>query len=307
MYESRVRGISPAQAADAMIRLEWCEAAARRAKTDGERLRTGRRAKGVDVAQSENGDKAAIADFDGALCEQVRAIPCQDANKFGRDVIAEIAEANDAEPGSLRYENVGIDPIGVGVGALNELRAQPDGAMLQALNAGAPPLSRDARGPDGSTFEWVPDESRFADLSAQMWWQLREDLRLGRIGLPYDPQLFRELTTRTFDRHAGKVRLESKKTLRKRMGGKSPDKADALVFANWVRPRAVELEAVDERWRAGRRTPDRDPARFLTPDEVPASVTTAEDALSGEELLDVGPFARDWGGASDSTFDWLGS
>lgn len=87
MCESRTRGISPAQAAEAMILREWCEHAAQRYEIDAFRQMHNRaRAKGVDVAQSENGDRAAIADFEGACLLRVRAFPCPNATDLGTQV-----------------------------------------------------------------------------------------------------------------------------------------------------------------------------------------------------------------------------
>ena len=59
LYRSRVRGISPAEAPDALIRREWCMEAV--ARYSDMALRTGEPALGVDVANSEDGDKGAIA------------------------------------------------------------------------------------------------------------------------------------------------------------------------------------------------------------------------------------------------------
>jgi hypothetical protein len=255
------------------------------------------------VAQSENGDKAAIADWRGNAMTSVRSFHCPNATHLGRDVVME------AKRDGVQAEHVGIDPVGVGAATMNEAREPVRRRRIARPGAQRrrPPSSRRRRGTrTGAPPSGPRDANFFGNLRAQMWWQLREDLRLGaptsrRRGARAAAHLPK------YRVHNGKTWLESKEDLRKRTGGKSPDDADAVVYGNWVRPRAVELEEIDERWRAGRREPDRDPARFLTPEEVPASVTTAEDALSGEELLDVGPFARDWGGASDSTFDWLGS
>ena len=85
--KTRTRGISPAQAAEAMILREWCEHAAQRYEIDAFRQMHNRaRAKGVDVAQSENGDRAAIADFEGACLLRVRAFPCPNATDLGTQV-----------------------------------------------------------------------------------------------------------------------------------------------------------------------------------------------------------------------------
>lgn len=233
LYESRVRGISPAQATDSLIKLEWCEAAAAR---DPRPLRTGVRALGVDVANSEHGDKAAIARWDGATLTEVVAARCPDSNQLGLLVWAEIQRER------IAPWYVGVDPIGVGAGTVNTLdaKAAGTGAVVQRLNGGASPQTSVARAPDGAPMDWVGDANLFVNLRAQMYWQLREDLRLGKVALPDDPHLFRELTTPTYKISGGKVVVEAKDDIRKRLGGASPDRADAVVYGNWVRRRFVD-------------------------------------------------------------------
>jgi hypothetical protein len=80
LFESRVRGISPSEADDALIRLAWCQEAARR--YGDVRFREGLPALGVDVANSENGDKAAIARGLGACLLEVVSFPCPDASHW---------------------------------------------------------------------------------------------------------------------------------------------------------------------------------------------------------------------------------
>lgn len=234
MYGSRVRGISPPQAADALIRKEWLELAA--ARFNDPAFRIGKRAKGVDVAQSEAGDKAAVADWSGACLLGVRAFHCPNATQLGRDVWMEVGRDR-VEP-----YHVGVDPVGVGAAtanALDELSALT-GRYVQKLNGGAAPVPGIAKAPDGSSMDWAPEANSFANLRSQMWWQLREDFRRGHIAIPPEeeaPELWRQLTLPTFAVKTGKTWVEGKKEIRKRTGGKSPDDADAVVYGNWVRQR----------------------------------------------------------------------
>lgn len=235
LYLSRVRGIAPEQAEHALIRLAWCEAAVRRGEdiTTAPALKMGPRSLGVDVAQSEAGDLAAIAAGVGACLLSVKAFPCPNATKLGRDVWA-IMTAERVAP-----EHVGVDPIGVGAATVNALDELTDARYLARVvrcNGGGKALPASSRAPDGSVMDWLPDANTFKNLRAQMWWQLREDLRNGSIALPRDPTLFRELTIVQFRDEDGKVTIESKDDIRKRLG-KSPDRADAVVYWNWVRPR----------------------------------------------------------------------
>lgn len=225
-FKSRVRGLCPMEAVSALIRWEWLEAAAQRFEsTDSAR---GEHALGVDVANSEHGDRRAIAYFRANRLLRCEAEPCADANALGRAVV-DIAR-NPYAPVAAR--RIGVDPIGVGAGTVNEMRRI--GVAPVALNSAAPPVARAARAPDGSRYDWVPDANAFLNLRAQMYWQLREDLRLGQMDLPRDPDLWRELVAVRFETHNGKVRIEPKDDIRARLGA-SPDRADAVVLGNWVR------------------------------------------------------------------------
>jgi len=77
----------------------------------------------------------------------------------------------------------------------------------------------------------------FLNLRAQMWWQMRMDLQHGRIALPDDPELRRELLTPRWEVRNGKIVIEAKEEIRKRLRGRSPDKAEAAVLWAWVRDR----------------------------------------------------------------------
>lgn len=239
LYESRVRGISPEQAVDSLIRLEWLKEAAK--KYGNKEMRAGKRALGVDVANSENGDKSAIATWQGACLLDVKAERCPNANLLGRQVWRK-AQTENVEPW-----HIGVDPVGVGAGCANELaelaQNSPDTeGTVQFLGGAMKPMTASAKAQDGTSMEWVVDANLFDNLRSQMYWQFREDLRKGRVAMPDDPDLFKELTTPRYTSDGGKVVVEPKKEIRKRLGGKSPDRADAVIYGNWVRPRAVVTE-----------------------------------------------------------------
>lgn len=227
LYESRVRGISPAQATDALIQRSWCEAAIAR-YNDGA-LRNGPRAWGVDVANSENGDKGAVARWLGRCLLEVDAKPCPDANVLGSQVVEEVKRLNG------RASHVGIDSVGVGAGAVNECKRLS--FRVQALNGGARAIPTfDGERDVEDDRKQTRNEEKFANLRAAMWWQMREDLRLGRIALPNDKDLIQDLVTPKWETKGGKIIVEPKEEIKLRLGH-SPDKGDAAVYGNWVRDR----------------------------------------------------------------------
>ena len=237
MYRSRVRGISPAEATDALIKLAWCERSAERWRSRAAPTESDRPAVGLDVAQSEHGDKASVAKGRGNRLMTVESAQCNNATKLGRDT-AEYAKTHGVEP-----RHVGVDAIGVGAAALNALRE--DLGAVQALYGGAAPaVKAGMKEQDGESREWLPDANRFKNLRSQMYWQMREDLRTDNVDLPPDPELFRQLTMPTFREMGNLVIVESKDDIKKRLG-RSPDDADAVVYWNWVRPRAAIRTAED--------------------------------------------------------------
>jgi hypothetical protein len=130
--------------------------------------------------------------------------------------------------------HIGVDSIGVGAGTVNEMRRVIGTGSPTAINGGASPQHRATQGADGEG--WSADANQFLNLRAQAHWQLREDLRKGVIGLPDDPDLIEELVMAKYQVRSGKVVLESKDDIKKRLG-RSPNRSDAVVYGNWVRPR----------------------------------------------------------------------
>lgn len=234
LYQSRVRGISPAEAEDALILRLWCEAAA--ARYADERYRAGLLSLGVDVANSEGGDKAAIARWQGACLTEVVSFACPDASVLGKQVGDEMAECG------ILPKHVGVDSVGVGASTVNKLKERFRG--VQALNGGErayPGVDEDVRyrtHPDeqGEPGVSIVESERYFNLRSQMWWQMREDLRLARVAVPDDKELWADLTVPTYETRGGKIVVESKETIRERLG-RSPDKGDAAVYGNWVRRR----------------------------------------------------------------------
>ena len=228
LYRSRVRGISPAEAEDALIKLEWCVEAT--AHYSDPAFRVGAVALGVDVANSEAGDKAAIAQGRGACLMEVRSFACPDAVQLGIDVGA-LIQADGIDP-----RRVGVDSVGVGAAPVGRLKEM--GFYVRALNAGSKAvdsLDREARARTG---RGVFAGEQFANLRAQMHWKMRTDLQRGHIALPDDRELFDDLTTPTWFTRNGKIFVEPKEKIRERLG-RSPDRGDAAVYWNWVRSRPV--------------------------------------------------------------------
>lgn len=217
---SRSRGLSPTEAADALIRMSWLRAAVERAADLTERQRLmaiGQNAAGVDVANSETGDRGSIAEGVGALCLGVQSFPCPDGNAFARVHVARLVGPK------LASANIGIDSVGVGAGPVNEMRR----------------LQKPVTALGGADAPW-PDrehEEEFLNLRSQMYWTAARELAEGEVGIvAEDEELFADLLTPTFTTRNGKIVVESKEALKKRLPGqRSPDRGDAYVYWNWMR------------------------------------------------------------------------
>lgn len=248
MFKSRVRGISPAESTNALIKLDWCKRSADRHKQ--------RRitpddlpAMGIDVAQSETGDKASKARGRGNWLHSVESFRCTNATELGRDV------AKEAKQQGVLPKHVGVDAIGLGAATVNALREEL--GSIRAIISGSSPIDGAQQGPDGEERSWMPDANRFENLRSQMWWQMREDLRTDAVDLPDDSELHRQLTMPQFKDEGKVVKLEAKDEIRKRLG-RSPDDADAVVYWNWIRPRRTVTPVRDVETKEQDRAPKYD-------------------------------------------------
>lgn len=210
---SRTRGISPAQAIDALIKVEWCLKAVE--KFDSTKIHDGEKALGVDVANSEAGDKASMAWGIGVICTKIEDFRCPDSNQLGHMVMRILREEN------ISTKRLGIDGVGVGAGTINTLREYGIRDKRINLQGGASPVK-------------TGKEEKYNNFRTQMWWQAREDLRNGEVGMPNDTELIADLTAPKFETQNGKIVVESKESIKKRLG-RSPNKGDAFVYWNWVR------------------------------------------------------------------------
>lgn len=229
LYLGAVRGLSPGQSADSLIKMKWCIASRDETDRKREELLKGKAALGVDVANSINGDKAAIARGKGAVLLVVEDFQCANANKLGtRDVFRTMKEHD------VEEDYVGVDRVGVGAGTVNAL-ADID-IDVQALGGADSPVKIKGQ------------EEEFNNLRSQMWWELREDLRLGQIILTNDEDLFADLVAPNWQTKRGKITVEGKEDFKKRLG-RSPNKGDAVVYWNWARKKRTPKNIRFLKWK----------------------------------------------------------
>lgn len=231
-YLSRVRGISPSEHQDALIRQAWIDRAVERWRT--RQLRQGFWGMGVDVARSEDGDKGAIAEGVGPHLDKVDRFPCPDPVKLGVRVGAMIATRE------IYERHVGVD-VGGGYGGGTADKLKELGIYVVEFNGGSKAVPKIDETLLEEKEEAVRQATLFRNKRAQAHWRLALDLQMDRIALPPDPELHEELRALRWEARLGKVYVEEKADLMERLG-RSPDKADAVVIWNWVRERLFDEE-----------------------------------------------------------------
>jgi len=250
MYKSRVRGISPEQDTDSLIQRSWILNCVEHELPYDYSYH----AVGVDVANSENGDKAALAWGNGNQLMEVHDFSCPNATHLAYNLFMETHELREKHYTNYNtrklYEfdimpgMVGVDTVGVGVATFNALL--DEGLEPVSLSGGQwedcipEELYRDENDIDGSDKDKYRKLYKFQGLRSQMWWELREDLRQGKIKINIDDkdllsEIIKELITIKVTYRDNFIAVESKDTLKKRLSGKSPNKADAIVYWNWTR------------------------------------------------------------------------
>ena len=127
-----------------------------------------------------------------------------------------------------------VDKIGVGAGT-----------YWRMVELGVPAVGVESAGKP----LWQPDG--YANLRAEMWWHaravfLRQYKEGGVLSIPDDPELIAELAAvRAKPRSDGLLMVEPKEAIRARLG-RSPDKADSLIYCLADLPDPMEDEVTGE-------------------------------------------------------------
>ena len=222
LFVSMDLGEFPEEADDTIIPLTWVQAAVERAAR-----RDGKPCIGVDVARYGN-DSTVFMQIDGRVAEITHMYQGKDLMKT----------ANRCAALAPIVHKVGIDDAGLGGGVVDRLR-ELEVRNIVPLNAG----------------EKARDSDRFANAGTEWMWNLRkafEDNYKGSsrendtgewFSIPNHKTLIHQLAARKFDiLHDGRVRMETKQHMKER-GEKSPDMADAMAMAYWVKRRSVNDNA----------------------------------------------------------------
>jgi hypothetical protein len=170
---------------------------------------------GGDVARG-GGDCTVIAPLYGTWFDEILKYPGK-ATPSGQVVAALLLQARKDE------SRIGVDVIGVGASVFDSL--QMAGIDVLGINFGAGTKWRDKSG-----------KLLFRNVRAAAYWCLREALDPDNntdVALPPDPELLADLCAPKWGLSVGKVTIEEKAEIIKRIG-RSPDKGDAVVYAWWA-------------------------------------------------------------------------
>ncbi len=134
----------------------------------------------------------------------------------------QVADEVKAWADALEVPAVFVDGTGLGAGVVDRLS-----------QLGVPVIGVDCGGK-------ARRPAQFADLRAEIFWEVARLLREDAAAIPNDPVLVGQLLALRYDvSSTGRIRLESKSKLRKR-GVASPDRADALALA-FMEPPSLQI------------------------------------------------------------------
>ena len=258
IFKAMVRGITPTDDESSLIKGAWIDAADiwgehfAGCKKDPE----GYNGCGVDVAQSLNGDMASVAWFESNELVRIDEFVCNNATHLAYNLIMDDVQLmeNDYtkfDTGKVADYDImpcciGVDTVGVGVATLNAFA--DEGFTVTSMSGGV--------WKDEGIIPIITDEDdreilqySFANGRSQWYWELAEDLRKGlvRINIEDRAQFAAFKKEATAIRRAESdnyIAIEKKTVLKKRLKGKSPNRLDAVVYANWCR-KAYRLTSGD--------------------------------------------------------------
>lgn len=181
---------------------------------------------GSDVARMGD-DKSTFAKFEGNYLAKLKTFSELDTAILANRLI----DFQNIE--SIPAENTGIDTVGLGAGTYDSMKEKRRKCI--EIISGAKPTKIYKNG--GTTYE-------FKNLRSQMWWQFRLDCKGMNICIDSDDQeLLTDLTAPRYKIINEKmIQVEPKEEIKKRLG-RSPDKGDAVVYANAMRAGIIKSKA----------------------------------------------------------------
>lgn len=221
-YRIRVLGLPPITANDTLIPWDWVDIA--KNNLDCVAMDTDQEVFSVDVGAG--GDASVILRRRGNVVLEILTNDTADSEVLTGWIMGKIFKH---EP-----RIVFIDSIGWGWGIAGNLRARTQVEIV-----------------DVNVAESATEDGRYTRLRDELWGRLRERFEHHDISIPDDDELMAQLTTIKYEEPNGKLKVESKRDLKKR-GLDSPNKADALMMSEYYQ------SAMLRKMGAGRRSTRRE-------------------------------------------------
>jgi hypothetical protein len=208
MFQARCLGNFPSAEANTIIPLNFIELAAEKERHDALARLGGVLKLGVDPARYGDDETVISPRIGNRTPEQYIS------RQEGTDQTAGRVKLYGTNP---RAEFIGIDCDGLGAGVYDTLYSDNWDGIFEIHN-GASAL------PDNTGLT-------FANFASQLWWHVRELFIKGDIAIPDDEDLKSQLASRRYQVTRQGIAIEPKDVYKKRMNGKSPDRADALMYS----------------------------------------------------------------------------
>lgn len=202
VYRVRVLGDFPTSDDDAVIPLEWAEAAV------GREVQPimGPRAWGLDVARFGDAKTALAKRHNNVLEEKVKSWHGKDTMQVAGILMSEYDAA------AHKPDDIFIDVIGIGAGVVD--RCKELGLPVHGVNVAERPSVSD----------------RYMRFRDELWFKGREWFESRDCCIPDDSELIGELTTVNYEiLSTGRLQVVSKEQMRRR-GKPSPDLADSFLL-----------------------------------------------------------------------------
>ncbi|RMH34170.1 MAG: terminase B [Acidobacteria bacterium] len=220
-YRIRVLGEFPKGDDDTVLPMELIEAAWQR---DIEIPRYTPEVWGLDVARFGS-DQTALCKRRGRVVTEVRRWAGLDLMETAGAVFHEY------EIAGVKPQEILVDAIGLGAGVVDRLREL--GLPVRGINVS----------------ESAASSQKYANLRAELWFAMREWFAEKGCKIPRDERLIEQLAAVRYKFTSnGRLQIESKDELRRRMRGQSPDEADALALTFASTAATLAAGAVRQSW-----------------------------------------------------------
>lgn len=227
-YVSKVLGEFPTNKTDGVIPFSWLQACRHELApviAEGATV-----AMGVDVGGSATGDETVVRVRRGMVAGERHGWRTNDPMETVGDVWA-IAIDIDATI-------INVDATGIGHGVWGRLRELAEIHLAETGVDIAVNGIMVGQAAEGQDTEGKPNREVYVNLKAQLWWEIGRELSRQKVWnlSALDDETVDQLSEHRYRKDsAGRVRIEAKDDIKKRIG-RSPDDADAVILAFYEPP-----------------------------------------------------------------------